>query len=161
MWWRIVLGAIAGALASWLYWSAQMSDLERDVARDKKSISDEYALSLESIKTEYERKAKEGADIDKREYEKLTNAQENLKRLNADLSSSNLRLSVKAKCPANSSSVPGSSSTTILDDAEVRAELSQKDAGAILGIASDGDDAIIRHNALIDWINSQSGVKQP
>lgn len=138
-----------------------MSDLERDFARDKKSISDEYALSLESIKTEYERKAKEGADIDKREYEKLTNAQENLKRLNADLSSSNLRLSVKAKCPANSSSVPGSSSTTILDDAEVRAELSKKDAGAILGIASDGDDAIIRHNALIDWINSQSGVKQP
>ena len=138
-----------------------MSDLERDVARDKKSISDEYALSLESIKTEYERKAKEGADIDKREYEKLTNAQENLKRLNADLSSSNLRLSIKAKCPANSSSMPGSSSTSSLDDAEVRAELSQKDAGAILGIASDGDDAIIRHNALIDWINSQSGVKQP
>ena len=161
MWWRIVLGAIAGALASWLYWSAQMSDLERDVAREKQSISDEYALSLESIKTEYERKAKEGADIDKREYEKLTNAQENLKRLNADLSSSNLRLSVKAKCPANSSSVPGSISATSLDDAEVRAELSQKDAGAILGIASDGDDAIIRHNALIDWINSQSGVKQP
>ena len=161
MWWRIGLGAIAGALASWLYWSAQMSDLERDVARDKQSISDEYALSLESIKTEYERKAKEGAEIDKREYEKLTNAQENLKRLNADLSSSNLRLSVKARCPANSSSVPGSSSVTILDDAEVRAELSQKDAGAILGIASDGDDAIIRHNALIDWINSQSGVKQP
>lgn len=161
MWWRIGLGAIAGALASWLYWSAQMSDLERDVARDNQSISDEYALSLESVKTEYERKAKEGADIDKREYEKLTNAQENLKRLNADLSSSNLRLSVKAKCPANSSSVPGSSSTTSLDDAEVRAELSQKDAGTILGIASDGDDAIIRHNALIDWINSQSGVKQP
>ena len=161
MWWRIVLGAIPGALASWLYWSAQMSDLERDVARDKQSISDEYALSLESIKTEYERKAKEGADIDKREYEKLANAQENLKRLNADLSSSNLRLSVKAKCPANSSSVSGSSSTTSLDDAEVRAELSQKDAGAILGIASDGDDAIIRHNALINWINSQSGAKQP
>lgn len=138
-----------------------MSDLERDVAREKQSISDEYALSLESIKTEYERKAKEGAEIDKREYEKLTNAQENLKRLNADLSSSNLRLSVKAKCPANSSSVPGSISATSLDDAEVRAELSQKDAGAILGIASDGDDAIIRHNALIDWINSQSGVKQP
>ena len=161
MWWRIGLGAIAGALASWLYWSAQMSDLERDVAREKQSISDEYALSLESIKTEYERKAKEGADIDKREYEKLTNAQENLKRLNADLSSSNLRLSIKAKCPANSSSVPSSSSTASLDDAEVRAELSQKDAGAILGIVSDGDDAIIRHNALIDWINSQSGAKQP
>ena len=161
MWWRIGLGAIAGALASWLYWSAQMSDLERDVAREKQSISDEYALSLESIKTEYERKAKEGAEIDKREYEKLTNAQENLKRLNSDLSSSNLRLSVKAKCPANSSGVPGSSSAASLDDAEVRAELSKKDAGAILGIASDGDDAIIRHNALIDWINSQSGVKQP
>ena len=138
-----------------------MSDLERDVARDKQSISDEYALSLESVKTEYERKVKEGAEIDKREYEKLTNAQESLKRLNADLSSSNLRLSVKAKCPANSASVPGSGSTASLDDAEVRAELSQKDAGAILGIASDGDDAIIRHNALIDWINSQSGVKQP
>ena len=161
MWWRIGLGAIAGALASWLYWSAQMSDLELFVARDKQSISDEYALSLESIKTEYERKAKEGADIDKREYEKLTNAQENLKRLNADLSSSNLRLSVKAKCPANSYSVPGSSSATSLDDAEVRAELSQKDAGAILGIASDGDDAIIRHNALIDWINSQSSAPKP
>ena len=161
MWWRIGLGAIAGALASWLYWSAQMSDLERDVARDKQSISDEYALSLESVKSEYERKAKEGADIDKREYEKLTNAQENLKRLNADLSSSNLRLSVKAKCPSNSYSVPGSSSTTSLDDAEVRAELSQKDAGAILGIASYGDDAIIRHNALIDWINSQSSAPKP
>lgn len=161
MWWRIVLGAIAGALASWLYWSAQMSDLERDVAREKQSISDEYALSLESIKTEYERKAKEGAEIDKREYEKLTNAQENLKRLNADLSSSNLRLSVKAKCPASSYSVPGSSSATSLDDAEVRAELSQKDAGTILGIASDGDDAIIRHNALIDWINSQSSSPKP
>lgn len=161
MWWRIVLGAIPGALASWLYWSAQMSDLERDVARDKQSISDEYALSLERIKTEYERKAKEGAEIDKREYEKLTNAQENLKRLNADLSSSNLRLSVKAKCPANSSSVSGSSSTTSLDDAEVRAELSQKDAGTILGIASVGDDAIIRHNALIDWINSQSSAPKP
>ena len=161
MWWRIGLGAIAGALASWMYWSAQMSDLEASVARDKQSISDEYALSLESIKTEYERKAKEGAEIDKREYEKLTNAQENLKRLNADLSSSNLRLSVKAKCPDNSASVPSSRSTSSLDDAEVRAELSQKDAGAILGIASDGDDAIIRHNALIDWINSQSGVKQP
>lgn len=155
MWWRIGLGVIAGAMASWLYWSAQMSDLQRDVAQDKQSISDEYALSLESIKTEYERKAKEGAEIDKREYEKLTNAQENIKRLNADLSSSNLRLSVKAKCPANSANVPSSSSTTSLDDAEVRAELSQKDAGAILGIASDGDDAIIRHNALIDWINSQ------
>lgn len=161
MWWRIGLGAIAGALASWLYWSAQMSDLEASVAIDKQSISDEYALSLESVKTEYERKAKEGADIDKREYEKLTNAQENLKRLNADLSSSNLRLSVKAKCPANSSSVPGSRSTASLDDAEVRAELSQKDAGAILGIASDGDDAIIRHNALIDWINSQSSAPKP
>lgn len=161
MWWRIGLGAIAGALASWLYWSAQMSDLERDVARDKQSISDEYALSLESIKAEYERKAKEGADIDKREYEKLTNAKENLKRLNADLSSSNLRLSVKAKCPVNSSSVPGSNSTARLDDAEVRAELSQKDAGAILGIASDGDDAIIMHNALIDWINSQSSAPKP
>lgn len=161
MWWRIGLGAIAGAIASCLYWSAQISDLERDVARDKKSISDEYALSLESIKTEYERKAKEGAEIDKLEYEKLTNAQENLKRLNADLSSINLRLSVKAKCPANSSSVSGSSSTTSLDDAEVRAELSQKDAGAILGIASDGDDAIIRHNALIDWISSQSSAPKP
>ena len=161
MWWRIFLGAIAGALASWLYWSAQMSDLEASVARDKQSISDGYALSLESIKTEYERKAKEGEDIDKREYEKLTNAQENLKRLNADLSSSNLRLSVKAKCPANSASVPSSSSTASLDDAEVRAELSQKDAGAILGIASDGDDAIIRHNALIDWINSQSSAPKP
>lgn len=161
MWWRIVLGAIAGALASWLYWSAQMSDLERDVARDKQSISDEYALSLESIKTEYERKEKEGADIDKREYEKLINAQENLKRLNADLSSSNLRLSVKAKCPVNSAGVPGSGKTTSLDDAEVRAELSQKDAGTILGIASDGDDAIIRHNALIDWINSQSSAPKP
>ena len=155
------MGAISGALASWLYWSAQMSDLEASVARDKQSISDEYALSLESIKTEYERKAKDGAEIDKLEYEKLTNAQENLKRLNADLSSSNLRLSVKAKCPSNSSGVPGSISATSLDDAEVRAELSQKDAGAILGIASDGDDAIIRHNALIDWINSQSGAKQP
>ena len=161
MWWRIGLGTIAGALASWLYWSAQMSYLERDVARDKQSISDEYALSLESIKTEYERKAKEGSEIDKREYEKLTNAQENLKRLNADLSSSNLRLSVKAKCPANSASVPSSSSTSSLDDAEVRAELSQKDAGTILGIASDGDDAIIRHNALIDWINSQSSAPKP
>lgn len=161
MWWRIGLGTIAGALASWLYWSSEMSDLERDVARDKQSISDEYALSLESIKTEYDRKSKEGADIDKREYEKLTNAQENLKRLNADLSSSNLRLSVKAKCPANSSSVSGSSSTTSLDDAEVRAELSQKDAGTILGIASGGDDAIIRHNALIDWINSQSSAPKP
>lgn len=156
MWWRIGLGVIAGALASWLYWSAQMSDLESSVAQDKQSISDEYALSLESIKNEYERKANQGAEIDKREYEKLTNAQENLKRLNADLSSSNLRLSVKAKCPANSSSVPGSSSTASLDDAEVRAELSQKDARTILGIASDGDDAIIRHNALIDWINSQN-----
>lgn len=161
MWWRIGLGAIAGALASWLYWSAQMSDLEAVVARDKQSISDEYALSLESIKTEYERKAKEGADIDKREYEKLTNAQENLKRLNADLSSSNLRLSVNAKCPANSASVPSSSSTASLDDAEVRAELSQKDAGTILGIASDGDDAIIRNNALIDWIKSQSSAPKP
>lgn len=161
MWWRIGLGTIAGALASWLYWSAQMSYLERDVARDKQSISDEYALSLESIKAEYERKAKEGAEIDKREYEKLTNAQENLKRINADLSSSNLRLSVKAKCPANSASVPSSSSTSSLDDAEVRAELSQKDAGAILGIASDGDDAIIRHNALIDWISSQSSAPKP
>lgn len=155
MWWRIGLGAIAGALASWLYWSAQISDLERDVALEKQNIANEYSLSLESIKTEYERKAKEGSDIDKREYEKLTNAQENLKRLNADLSSSNIRLSVKAKCPANSSSVSGSNSTASLDYAEVRAELSQKDAGAILGIASDGDDAIIRHNALIDWINSQ------
>lgn len=161
MWWRIGLGAIAGALASWLYWSAQMIYLERDVARDKQSISDEYALSLESVKTEYELKAKEGAYIDKREYEKLTNAQENLKRLNADLSSSNLRLSVKAKCLANSSSVPSSSSAASLDDAEVRAELSQKDAGAVLGIASDGDDAIIRHNALIDWINSQSSAPKP
>ena len=161
MWWRIGLGTIAGALASWLYWSAQMSDLEASVAIDKQSISDEYALSLESVKTEYERKAKEGADIDKREYEKLTNAQENLKRLNADLSSSNLRLSVKAKCLANSSSVPSSSSAASLDDAEVRAELSQKDAGAVLGIASDGDDAIIRHNALIDWINSQSSAPKP
>ena len=158
MWWRIGLGAIAGALASWLYWSAQMSDLERDVAVEKQNIADEYSLSLESIKTEYERKAKEGSDIDKREYEKLTNAQENLKRLNADLSSSNLRLSVKAKCPANSSSMLGSNSAASLDDAEVRAELSQKDASAILGIASDGDDAIIRHNALIDWINSQSSA---
>ena len=138
-----------------------MSDLELDVARDKQSISDEYALSLESIKTEYERKAKEGSEIDKQEYEKLTNAQENLKRLNTDLSSSNLRLSVKAKCPANSSGVPGSNSATSLDDAEVRAELSQKDAEAILGIASDGDDAIIRHNALIDWINSQSSAPKP
>ena len=138
-----------------------MSDLERDVARDKQSISDEYALSLESIKTEYERKAREGADIDKREYEKLTNAQENLKRINADLSSSNLRLSVKAKCPANSSSVSGSISTASLDDAEVRAELSQKDARTILGIASYGDDAIIRHNALIDWISSQSSAPKP
>lgn len=155
------MGAIAGALASWLYWSAQMSDLERDVARDKQSISDEYALSLESIKAEYESKAKEGADIDKREYEKLTNAQENLKRINADLSSSNLRLSVKAKCPANSAGVPGSGSTSRLDDAEVRAELSQKDSRTILGIASFGDDAIIRHNALIDWINSQSYAPKP
>ena len=161
MWWRIGLGTIAGALASWLYWSAQMSDLERDVARDKQSISDEYALSLESVKAEYERKAKDGAEIDKLEYEKLTNAQENLKRLNADLSSSNLRLSVKAKCPANSYGVPSSNSAASLDDAEVRAELSQKDAGAILGIASDGDYAIIRHNALIDWINSQSSAPKP
>lgn len=161
MWWRIGLGAIAGALSSWLYWSSQMSDLEASVAQEKQSISDEYALSLKSIKTEYERKAKEGAEIDKREYEKLTNAQENLKRLNADLSSSNLRLSVKAKCPANSSSVPGSISAARLDDEEVRAELGKTDAGAILGIAYDGDDAIIRHNALIDWINSQSSAPKP
>jgi len=80
----------------------------------------------------------------------LTDAQAQNKALLARLGTGAQRLSVPAQCPAvRTSPGPGR-----VDDAEARAELDPAAGQRIVGIANDGDEAIIALNGLIDYVNA-------
>ena len=80
----------------------------------------------------------------------LTDAQAQNKALLARVGTGAQRLSVPAKCPVVRTS-PGSGR---VDDAEARAELDPAASQRIVGIANDGDEAIIALNGLIDYVNA-------
>lgn len=80
----------------------------------------------------------------------LTDAQAKNKALLARVGTSAQRLSVPAKCPV----VRASPGTGSVDDAEARAELDPAAGQRIVGIANDGDEAIIALNGLIDYVNT-------
>lgn len=80
----------------------------------------------------------------------LTDAQAQNKALLARVGTGAQRLSVPAKCPVvRTSPGPGR-----VDDAEARAELDPASGQRIVGIANDGDEAIIALNGLIDYVNA-------
>lgn len=80
----------------------------------------------------------------------LTDAQAKNKDLLAGVGTGAQRLSVPAKCPV----VRAGPSATRVDDAETRAELDPASAQRILTTGTDGDEAIIALNSLIDWVNT-------
>lgn len=80
----------------------------------------------------------------------LTDAQAQNKALLARVGTGGQRLSVPARCPVMRAS-PGPGR---VDDAEARAELDPASGQRIVAIASDGDEAIIALNGLIDWVNT-------
>jgi prophage endopeptidase len=80
----------------------------------------------------------------------LTDAQATNKSLLARVGTGGQRLSVPARCPVvRASTGPGS-----MDDAEARTELDPAHGQRIITITSDGDEAIIALNSLIDWVNT-------
>lgn len=80
----------------------------------------------------------------------LTDAQAKNKTLLARIGTGTQRLSVPARCPV----VRAGPSPSSLDDAEARAELDPAAGQRIVAITSDGDEAIIALNALIDHVNA-------
>lgn len=80
----------------------------------------------------------------------LTDAQAKNKAILAGVGTGTHRLSVPAKCPVvRASPGPGR-----VDDAEARAELDPASAQRVLTTGTDGDEAIIALNSLIDWVNT-------
>ncbi|MBD9459126.1 lysis protein [Pseudomonas sp. PDM05] len=80
----------------------------------------------------------------------LTDAQSQNKALLAGVGTGAQRLSVPARCPVVRTG-PGPSR---VDGAEARAELDPAPAQRIVAVATDGDEAIIALNSLIDWVNT-------
>jgi len=90
------------------------------------------------------------AQLDTDNTKVLTDAQAQNKALLARVGTGAQRLSVPAKCPV----VRASPGTGRVDDAEARAELDPAAGQRIVAIASDGDEAIIALNSLIDYVNT-------
>jgi prophage endopeptidase len=88
------------------------------------------------------------AQFDTDQTKALTDAQNTIKQLRADVASGARRLSVPAKCPA----VRATTTTAGLDDAETRAELDPAAAERIIAIPADGDEAINALTGLQDYV---------
>ncbi|NWD85695.1 lysis system i-spanin subunit Rz [Pseudomonas sp. K5002] len=88
------------------------------------------------------------AQFDTDQTKALTDAQNTIKQLRADVASGARRLSVPAKCPV----VRATTTAAGLDDAETRAELDPAAAERIIAIPADGDEAIHALTGLQDYV---------
>lgn len=130
--------------------AAQMalSDLQRDHAKAATRAS-EAAREKETMLL-----ATTQAISDKLNQEQ-THAQALQNRLVSDLRSGAQRLSIAAHCPTQPGGAPGANATPAPGPADTpRADLDPATAETLVGIAADGDAAIVERNACIDAYNA-------
>lgn len=89
------------------------------------------------------------ADIDKKRIDEKEKADAEIARLRADIADGSKRLYVKAKCPTGNQ--PAGSG---MGNGETTAELDAATANALVGITSDGDNAIRQLSACQDIIGA-------
>ena len=98
-----------------------------------------------------------GLILDRNQQEK-TNAQKAFDRLDADLRSGTLRLSVRT------TALPASADSPAAGPVQARTDIDPSDAAALVRITADGDDAIRDLNTCIDGYNAvmqQANKAQP
>ncbi len=126
---------------------AAMSDLQRETAKAA-TLASEAAREKETMLL-----ATTQAISDKLNQEQ-THAQALQNRLVSDLRSGAQRLSIAAHCP-QPGGAPGANATPADSTADTpRAELDPATAETLVGIAADGDAAIVERNACIDAYNA-------
>lgn len=142
---RYLIAALAACLVliygGWSHIQGQAKDMA--VAKDRITTLE---LAAESRKNTQRLLAQ----LDTENTKALTDAQAKNKAILAGVGSGTQRLSVPAKCPV----VRTGPSAGRVDDAEARAELDPASAQRVLTTGTDGDEAIIALNSLIDWVNT-------
>ena len=142
---RYLIAALVGCLlviyGGWSHIQGQAKDMA--VAKDRIDTLERAAASRRNTQRLL-------AQLDTDNTKVLTDAQAQNKAILAGVGSGAQRLSVPAKCPV----VRTGPSASRVDDAETRAELDPAAGQRIVAVATDGDEAIIALNSLIDWVNT-------
>jgi prophage endopeptidase len=142
---RYLIAALAACLVliygGWSHIQGQARDMA--VAKDRIDTLERAAASRKKTQRLL-------AQLDTEHTKVLTDAQAQNKAILAGVGSGAQRLSVPAKCPV----VRTGPSASRVDDAEARAELDPAAGQRIVAVATDGDEAIIALNSLIDWVNT-------
>ena len=144
------MGAIARYIVAGLLIALVAALWRLDHASTSLDTATKRVSELESANASRKTTQKLLTQLDTDNTKVLTDAQAQNKALLARVGTGAQRLSVPAKCPVvRASPGPGR-----VDDAEARAELDPAAGQRIVTIASDGDEAIIALNSLIDYVNT-------
>lgn len=144
------MGAVARYLVAGLAMALVLALWRLDHISTSLDTATQRVSALEAANASRKATQKLLTQLDTDNTKVLTDAQAQNKALLARVGTGAQRLSVPAKCPVvRASPGPGS-----VDDAEARAELDPAAGQRIVGIANDGDEAIIALNGLIDWVNT-------
>jgi len=144
------MGAVARYLVAGLAMALVLALWRLDHISTSLDTATERVGVLEAANASRKTTQKLLAQLDTDNTKVLTDAQVQNKALLDRVGTGAKRLSVPAKCPV----VRASPGTGRVDDAEARAELDPAAGQRIVAIASDGDEAIIALNSLIDWVNT-------
>lgn len=153
--WPVALGlSVAAGAGAHLHGRAQaataqaaLSDLQRETAQAATRAS-EAARAKETMLLATTRAISDQLNEEKRR------AQDTQNRIVADIRAGHQRLSIAARCP-QPGGAPGANATPADGIADPqRADLDAAVAETLVGIAADGDAAIIERNACIDAYNA-------
>lgn len=132
--------------------NATISSLKADHANEMKAISDaaaEAALEAQRKQAAWQDAL---AALDQKHFRELSDANSKIDLLRTELDDGSKRVFIDAQCPADPGRGGQAPKSARVGDGTPRAELNPKVARSLVGIASDGDKAIRKLNALQDYI---------
>ncbi|WP_153076882.1 lysis system i-spanin subunit Rz [Paraburkholderia bonniea] len=144
----VVGGIVAGVGQQWRL-GAQLAAIRTRHAAVMKTISDEAVSAAGAAQRETARATAEIGALESQYRRENSDAKKTMDALRADVRAGAVRLRVAARCDSTGGGgVPGAGSASAGADGDGNAELDAASAGALLGVAADGDRAARKVAAL-------------
>lgn len=164
----VVLACIATiVLQGWRH-NAELATVRQEHAEEREAAANRVAranlraanaLQL-AIDIDNRRKTDQAAS-EKRHFKEMENAQKSSTTLQRGVASGDVRLSVRATCPARAGASPaGRAAPAVaadLDDGTGRADIHPADGADLIALFAEADGVAARLNALQDWVRIEVG----
>jgi hypothetical protein len=170
---RTIAGVLAACIVTaivqgWRH-DAELAIVKQEHAEEREAAANRVAtangrtadaLKL-AIDADNRRKADQAAS-EKRHFKELQDAQKSSTDLQRGVASGDVRLSVRATCPARAGTSPAGraapATAARVDDGAGRADIHPEDGADLIALFAEADDVATRLNALQEWVRIEVGA---